>query len=79
MIALRAAIRWAPSANDSVTTAGSDSGMAATASEIAVTTISSSGRPRKTPSASAGITFPASMTTRSPGTTSAAGTVSRAG
>ena len=59
-IALRAAIRRAPSARLSVTTAGRDSGTAATARLIAVTTISSIGSPRARPSTS---TSPLSATT----------------
>src|SRR5438067_9460341 len=48
--ALRAAIRRAPSARASVTTAGSDSGTAATTRLIAVITISCTGWPRTSPS-----------------------------
>ncbi len=50
--ALRPAIRRAPSARLRVTTAGSDSGTAATTRLIAVTTISSTGSPRTKPRAS---------------------------
>ena len=47
--ALRFAMRWAPMAREIVTTAGSASGTTATASAIPKITISTTGRPRRSP------------------------------